>query len=183
MDLEEVGAMPSQKLTKRAADAATPGRKTFVIYDTDLRGFGLRVTPSGFKSWIVEYRPAGTGRAGNKKRLTLGPTTVVTSEKARQRAKDTLALIRGGHDSLAERAGERAAPTVAHIMTRFLAEHAEVRRKASTTGLYRLATNRYIIPAIGSQKAATITAADVIRLHSSLTGKPTLAEPCLRHIE
>ena len=54
--------MPRLKLTRKNISAiAAPSRGT-VFYDTDLTGFGLRVMPSGVRSWIVEYRPGAGGR-------------------------------------------------------------------------------------------------------------------------
>jgi hypothetical protein len=45
------------RLSKRTVDALRPGAKPYIVFDEDLTGFGLRVLPSGTKTWIVEYRP------------------------------------------------------------------------------------------------------------------------------
>ncbi len=156
-------------------DAAKPGARPYIVYDDEVRGFGLRIMPSGFKSWLIEYRPAGAGRSANKKRMALGSCSALTAAQARKIAKDMLAGIRGGADPIASRAAEKAAATVADISTRFLAEHIERRRKPSTAAFYRMAASRYIVPAIGARKAASVTKADVLRLHSSLAAKPILA--------
>jgi hypothetical protein len=50
-------------LTKRVIDAAKPGARRLTIFDDALRGFALRVEPSGIKSFIVRYRANGGGRA------------------------------------------------------------------------------------------------------------------------
>ena len=67
--------MPAAKLTKRAVDILEAGDRPYVMYDTDLTGFGVRVMPSGFKSWVIEYRPGDGGRRVAKKRMTLGDAT------------------------------------------------------------------------------------------------------------
>ena len=56
--------MPNVRLTKRVVDAVAgaPRDKPFILYDSELAGFGLRVMPSGSCSWIVEYRPGAGGR-------------------------------------------------------------------------------------------------------------------------
>jgi hypothetical protein len=64
--------MPPHKLTKRVADQLPVRSKTTIYYDTELTGFGLRITPAGARSWIVEYRPNGGGRGTPSKRMTLG---------------------------------------------------------------------------------------------------------------
>jgi hypothetical protein len=69
------------KLTKRAVDAAEIREREYFIWDEDLPGFGLRVLPSGRKRYIIQYRAGRRSR-----RISLGPSTVLTCEKARDRA-------------------------------------------------------------------------------------------------
>jgi len=102
------GIVGSIAITKRNVDAADPGRR----YDTRLPGFGLYVSPDGAtRSYFVEYRPRGLGRASGKKRLTFarhgGPRpdgSSWTADLARDEALKLLGAIRAGADSLAERA-------------------------------------------------------------------------------
>jgi len=161
--------MPAAKLTSRTVAAAKPAATLFIIYDTELPGFGLRVMPSGFKSWIVEYRPKGSGRSAGKRRLALGPATVMTAVQARRFAKDTLAGVRQGHDPIAERRTERAAIAVRDLADRFLAEHVDRKRKPSTASLYRGALELHVLPRIGTKKAGNVTRSDVLKLHSDLS--------------
>ena len=67
------------KLTKRVVDATKPAAKEFVLWDDELSGFGLRVKPTGVKSYIVQYKNA----AGRSKRSTLGKHGVITASIAR----------------------------------------------------------------------------------------------------
>jgi hypothetical protein len=80
------------KLTKRAVDAVNPGVSAAIIWDEELRGFGLRVAPGGTKSYILSYR-AGRGRNAPQHRITIGkhgsPWTV---EMARREARMLLVL-------------------------------------------------------------------------------------------
>ena len=73
------------KLTKRVVDAAEIRPTESFIWDAELPGFGLRVLPSGRKSYVVQYRAARRPR-----RISLGPSTVVTCEQARARATATV---------------------------------------------------------------------------------------------
>src|SRR4051794_11312567 len=59
------------KLTKRVVDEAKPSVNDLLIWDTQLKGFGLKVTPSGKKIYLYQYRIGG--RAGRTRRITIGP--------------------------------------------------------------------------------------------------------------
>ena len=167
--------MPLQKLTTRTVDAARPGKKLFILYDEELPGFGLRVMPSGFKSWIVEYRPKGAGRSANKKRVAIGSASVLTAAAARRLAKDTLAAIRHGHDPLAARRADRAAISIKDLAHTFLDAHVDKKRKRETAALYRRALTLHVIPKIGGKKAFEIARQDVLRLHAGMADRPVMA--------
>ena len=62
----------SVKLTKRAIDAAPAGAARRIIWDTELRGFGVRIETSGTKTFLIRYRPKGNGRNGPKRFVTIG---------------------------------------------------------------------------------------------------------------
>lgn len=167
--------MPTARLTTRTVDAASAFERAFIIYDDDLKGFGLRVMPTGFKSWVIEYRPVGAGRTASKRRVALGSVTALTAAQARKIAKDMLAGVRGGADPLAERAAVKATASVAEIAARFLIEHVEKRRKATTAAFYKRAMNRHILPSLGTRKARSLVKSDVIKLHADLSDRPFLA--------
>ncbi|MCZ6859643.1 MAG: Arm DNA-binding domain-containing protein, partial [Alphaproteobacteria bacterium] len=78
------------RLTKRSVDAAKPEDKEYILWDIDISGFGLKVMPSGHKSYILKYRVGG-GRGGEPRKPTLGVYGKVTSDSARRIAQDWLA--------------------------------------------------------------------------------------------
>jgi Arm domain-containing DNA-binding protein len=81
------------KLTKRRVDAAEAQASEYFLWDQEVPGFGLRVLPSGRKSYVVQYR------AGRRpRRMSLGPSTVLTCEQARDRAITIVAAVRNGQD-------------------------------------------------------------------------------------
>jgi Arm DNA-binding domain len=149
--------LPTIKISRSAvAGLPTPAKPT-TYYDADLPGFGLKLLPSGARSWIVEYRPGISGRGTAKRRVVLGRPPLVTPEKARQLAKDILATARVGADPASKRAEDRASITVSELAYAFMAEHVEPRRKQSTAGDYKLVFEKIVKPALGSIKAAKLT--------------------------
>ena len=114
--------VPNVRLTKRTVDNAASREKPYILYDGDLPGFGVRVMPSGFCSWVVEYRPHGGGRRVAKKRMTLGAAEKLTPDQARAQAKTILATVALGSDPAGVRSASRATPTVAEFVETFLEE-------------------------------------------------------------
>ena len=152
----------------------------FVAYDADLVGFGVRVMPSGYKSWIVEYRPGVGGRRVAKKRMTLGSAKMVTAEQARRKAKEILAQAQLGSDPAGERNKSRRTPTFKEFSERYLIEEAEPKLKPKTVVNYRIYFRKHANPVIGSLKLDDITKADIARLHRKIgQTKPATANRVL----
>jgi len=88
--------MPKLKLTKTNIDrVAKPGAGTVIHFDTETKGFGLRVTNSGAASFIVQGMVAGGGKEA---RLTIGAYGVFTVDQARDVAREHLRTMRMGVD-------------------------------------------------------------------------------------
>lgn len=160
----------TDKLVK-AALAPPPGRANAITYDGEVRGFGLRVTQRGARSFILNYRVGGRER-----RLTIGAHPDWPVAAARDEAKRLKREIDNGRDPLAERQAVREAPTVNDLANRYLAEHAIRKRERSRRedeGLVR----QWIIPELGSRKVADARHADIDGLHRKITasGTPTRA--------
>lgn len=157
--------MPAIKLSKRVVDALTPNEKPQVHYDADLKGFGVRVMPSGHKSWIVEYRPGGGGRNVSTKRMSLGGVGTLMPDEARRAARDILAEVRLGGDPAASRSSNRKMPTVAEVCDDFLQHHVKLKLKETTEAAYADHINRFIVPTFGSHRIDAITRKQVADLH------------------
>jgi integrase len=157
------------RLTKRLVDAACYERKRGAQYlwDDELIGFGLRVYPSGLKSYVVRYRAHGTQRFH-----TLGRHGELTPDQARRLAGEALLEVRQGGDPSAERQAYREAPTVADLAERFMAEHARLHKKPSSILNDKLAWHNHVLPALGRRKVADVTREDVARLHRSGAATP-----------
>jgi hypothetical protein len=71
---ERGAAVMLTKITKRAVDSVTRGGANQFLWDRDLKGFGLKVTPAGNKVYILQYRKGGRGAP--TKRITIGVATL-----------------------------------------------------------------------------------------------------------
>lgn len=91
----------SRKLTNREVAAAKPKPGRYVIWDTELPGFGLRVEPTGHKSFIARYRVGG-GRGGILRQMTIGRYGILTPDQARRLARRTLGAAATGRDPVGD---------------------------------------------------------------------------------
>ncbi len=162
------------KITKRVADNAEIKPAEYFIWDSEVPGFGLRVLPSGRKSYVVQYRAGRRSR-----RISLGPSTALTCEQARTRAIAIVAAARNGEDPASTRDAQRNAVTVKDLAERFDREHIAIRLKASTAKEYRRNLRQFILPALGHLTVTDITRADVARFHHDLRHIPYQANRCL----
>ena len=157
--------MPVAKLTKRTIDATNAGDRPVIIYDTDLKGFGLRAAKGGAKSWFIEYRPGARGRGVAKRRMVLGSVGTLTPDKARAAAKEILAAAALGDDPAAARSRARKIPIFREFAERYLAEEASSKLKPRTLVNYRIYLRKHAVPVIGSIKLDMVTPSEIAKLH------------------
>jgi integrase len=162
------------KLTKRVADHAVAESTTTNLWDEELKGFGLRVWPSGRKVYIVKCRIKGRQRF-----ITIGSHGPVTAEQARVRAFEILSEAKGGRDPAREHDQERKAPTVKGLGERFLKEHVAVRCKPSTQAEYKRSVELFINPKLGTRRVTDIERKDIAALHHGLSHTPYQANRTL----
>src|SRR3546814_15126077 len=112
--------MPIVKLTKRAIDALVPPKaKQVILWDTEVKGFGLRIMASGIKTFVVQYRNA----EGIKRRMNLGRFGVLTVDRARDLAKMKLAAVIVGEDTADKFRTVRKGMTVSELSSGPYEEH------------------------------------------------------------
>ena len=98
----------AQLLTHRSIEALRPAEAPYRVPDQRCKGLAVRVAPSGVKTWDLAYRIRGTAKM---RRLSLGRTTDVSLEQARERANELTSAARGGRDLIAEEDEARQAAT------------------------------------------------------------------------
>ncbi|WBL33078.1 tyrosine-type recombinase/integrase [Sinirhodobacter sp. HNIBRBA609] len=163
------------KLNKRTIDALKPEGQDYFVWDSQIAGFGVRVMPSGAKTYQAQYR-----KGGRTRRVSLGRHGKITVDEARRLAKDVMGQVAMGENPAEEIALERRAPTVAALCDRFFKDHAGERCKPSTQKEYRRALDLFIKPEIGSFKVIDVERKDIAALHHKHRGTPYQANRTLQ---
>jgi integrase len=168
------------KITKRVVDALKPaeGRDVFT-WDSELKGFGVRMKPSGAASFLVQYRTP----QGQTRRLAFGKVGTLTPDEARTKARKLLADVEDGNDPSAQRHETRQALTVAELCERYM-EAAKAglvstrfgrAKRQSTIEIDEGRISRHIVPLLGARVAGSLTRHDVQRMADGIAAGKTAA--------
>jgi hypothetical protein len=154
------------RLTKRIVDAAryegAAGARC-VVWDEQVRGFGLRITPAGQKSYVVLYRTKG-----RKRLMSLGAASVLSVDAARARARKHLVAVEDGEDPLATRAQERIEAqtgTVSAMIEAYIAA-----RKMRRPDLAKWFFEKHIAPKLGTRVWRDVKRSEVQAWYSGVAG-------------
>jgi len=155
---------------KRLTDAIvrrlpTPERGKHITPDSEVVGFGARVTANGARSYVLRY----TTRAGRERTYTIGDATVWRATDARTKARELRREVEDGGDPLGAIEEERAAPTITDLIERFRAEHLP-RKRPGTARDYEGLLRLHIEPHFGQHtKVADVRFEDIDALHRKIT--------------
>ncbi|WP_036286930.1 site-specific integrase [Methylosinus sp. PW1] len=167
------------KLTKSVVDKIEPdpeGRDRFV-WDSELKGFGVRMKPSGSASFIVQYRTA----QGQTRRVAFAKVGTLTPDEARKEAIKKLVEAQSGRDPSAERHDARNALLVSTLCALYL-EAARAGlvltrfhrpKRQSTVAIDEGRVSRHIVPLLGSRVARELTRADIQRMADAIAAGKT----------
>jgi integrase len=149
------------KITKRAVDNLLSSGGHALLWDTEVKGFGIRRRQSGTGYYLLKMRVGGRQRW-----ITMGRHgSPWTPDSARREALRLLGLRAAGRDPATERDRQRVAVTVDELADRFLQEHVAQHCKPRTQEEYQRAVERYIKPALGRHRITDLTRADVAQFH------------------
>ena len=161
-----------EKITKSVVDRTTADPTSDVtVWDTLLKGFRLRVRPSGRKVYEVRYRIKSRQRL-----YTIGTHgSPWTPDQARAEALKVLAAAETDIDRQDQRREERRASTVSELIDDYLklgpAEAPEKRQSSWNTDAYNL--NRHARPLLGMRIARDLTKQELIEWRSDVTNGKT----------
>jgi integrase len=172
--------MPT-KITKRAVDTATPKDTDFIIWDAEVKGFGLKITASkekvgangmpvktgGKKVYILQYRMGGRGTP--TKRYTIADHGTFTPDEARKEAERLKVLVRSGKDPAhekreiqnAHRLDSAGKNSVEAVGREFIDRHLSQRRSGGDTARI---LEREVFSAWGKRPLGEIVRSDVLSL-------------------
>jgi integrase len=159
----------AQLLTHRSIEALRPAEAPYRVPDQRWKGLAVRVAPSGVKTWDLAYRIRGTSKM---RRLSLGRTTDVSLEQARERANELTKAARGSRDLIAEENEARDAAasqiTVERLIDLYLRRRVVGRLRTATAIESRL---RRTLAPILQQYAADICRRDLRALLDSIADR------------
>lgn len=133
-------------------------------WDDDLKGFGVRVYPSGRRAFVVAYR----NETNTKRFLTLGDFGELTVQQARELAREKLGDVRHGHDPQANRQVKRLETTFEAFGERYI-EHVKDHKRSWAKDVQRL--RDHILPKIGTRKLSEVTVHHCMDIHTSVKKK------------
>ena len=157
--------MPKKRLTKTIIDHAKyegKGRSQYILWDTKVPGLGLRIQPSGYKSFVIFYR----NEANQQKFMSIGKYGIITLDQARSTAKIELSKVEQGQDPSALKTQKSRGETLEAFSKSFIVEYAKPNKKTwKEDDRY---FKQYILPNLGKKKLKQIDRETVYRLHQTL---------------
>jgi integrase len=161
----------TQRLTQAFIDAQAATGRDRIVFDSQVPGLGLRVTPTGKRIFVAQARVGG-----RKRRVTLGFAPAMTLAQARTEALHTLAELRRGKDPTHERKARQSGNvTVAALAERWMADFVRPKLKPRTVFDYERLLAKHILPTLGHLPVAHIGHEDVERLHVDMAKTPRRA--------
>jgi len=155
-----------QRITNNMIESLPlPPKGNKVHRDTETKGFGIRVTSAGAKSFVLKYVMNGRERS-----FTIGeyaPSPGLNTSSARAIANELKGEIAQGHDPLDKRIGLRKAPTVFDLCEDYLERHARPHKRLKSVQGDESIINNYILPKLGGLKVGAIRRTDIDDIHQS----------------
>ena len=119
----------AERLIDRVVKSLTaPERGNKITYDTETKGFGCRVTASGSRAFVFNYRVRATGQ---ERRFTIGAYPDWSEARARREAEDLKRRVDRGEDPMGSLHRQRGEQTVNDLCDRYIEEHLPRKRPSS----------------------------------------------------
>lgn len=162
--------MRNLPLNQYRVDRLKPRSSTYDIRDTALKGFGIRILPSGRKRYFLQ-----TQYEGRRRWTTIGDADAMAETEARSQARSVLAGVRTGPGNTPAQPAEIAFEAVADEAFAYYRRHWKPRTLAVNANYYE----NHILPWFKGRPVAGITRRDVLEWFGSLHAKPNSANRSL----
>ena len=158
--------MPSTALSEPRIRTLKPRDSAYDIRDAKLRGFGVRVLPSGGKRFFIH-----TQHRGGRFWKTVGDANTMRLDEARARAISMLAAIRRDKNASEQPDDTRFEAVAAMVFERYARVW-----KARTLEVNRTYLRRQLLPWFAGREIADVDRHDVQRWFASLRATPAAAD-------
>lgn len=153
------------KITKRFVESVTPEPgKNVQYWDSELKGFGILVLPSGRRTYFVQYVNANRV----KKHLKIGVHGQINTEEARILAKKHLGGIAYGEDPAAQKKENKELPLMKDLAHDYLEFHAKSKKAKKSHKEDKRMIEKIILPALGNQQVKHLSRKTIEELHLQL---------------
>lgn len=158
-----------KKLTKKFVESIVPHEKEeLLIWDTELKGFGIRVFPTGRKTYFIQYR----NQSQNTRRKKIGVHGVLSTEQAREEAKKLFGDIAKGGDPSATARLNKNIRTVSDLAKEYLQSHSKVKKTPKGYKEDEYFLNEIVLKRYGRSSVEKISTLDLQKIHVELQKTP-----------
>jgi len=158
------------KINKTVVERINPSEKDVIVWDSQIRGFCVKVTPRGRRAFFIYYRT----KNGRQRKPKIGDYGTLTVDQARQLAREILAEAIKGGDFSRDRQNGRIAETVNELCSLYLSDYAEARAKKSIH-TDRSNIENHIRPLLGPLKVRDVTRSDILQAQRAVSEGKTAA--------
>lgn len=184
-----LGKRTETRLTRAICESALPRSEQYEVWDSELAGFGLRVMPSGVKSFIVRYRIDGGGRTAKRRTHTLGRFGALTMEQGRKQARAALGAVANGDDPGEQRIAKRGEILISQLREMYERSGCFIQRgkrigepMKPLTKQYTLARiDHHIIPLLGRKRIGDVSISDVEQFARDVASGKTARDEKVGH--
>lgn len=172
--------MGSKSMTKisdqtvRRMEKNPPREGYLVEWDSEIRGFGVRITAGRVASFMLFYRIFGRQR-----NYTIGRSSEMSAAAARKKALELRTQINNGKDPAEEKQELSNQPTFAELLEEWLKSDELAKKRPNTLRDYRRMAEKILKPRLGKLRLQAITPRDISALHGELKETPYQANRVL----
>ncbi|OJX04769.1 MAG: hypothetical protein BGO76_07040 [Caedibacter sp. 38-128] len=161
-----------KKLTKRVIESINPHKENeILIWDRELRGFGIRVYPTGRKTYFVQYR----NQFNRTRRKKIGVHGIITPEQAREQAKALLGDVAKGKDPSQDFKKSQSKPDMAMLAENYLELHARINKTPKNYKEDKQMLENIILKRWKNKKVEEICSHDAQLLRQEMQHTPYMA--------